>query len=275
MKLQLSTLSVITREDVPLALIQFTRPDQLNSFIPEQYHELTTVLSQLDSNDNVSVVVLTGSGPYYSSGQDLSNQARRILKEQSEGNDLGALFTRTVRTQAYPLVEQFIDFSKPIIAAVNGPAMGIAVTTLALCDVVYASETATFSTPFMKLGFCAEGCSSILFPQIMGISKANELLLLGKSLTAQEAERCNLVSSVFPSNTLMDEVLQRASLMASFPPNALKQTKSLIRAPVQKLLHEVNDREMTCLVGRFMSEESKMAVIKFMMEKSKKKAANL
>jgi len=253
---QLSTLSVTFEKDAPLSIVQFTRPERLNSFVHRQFVELTSVLAQLDTNENVSVVVLTGSGSYFSSGLDLSDPTPFDL-------------------EVLHLVNRLIDFSKPIIVAVNGPALGIAVTALALCDIVYASDTATFTTPFMKLGFCAEGCSSLLFPQIMGVSKANELLLLGKTMNALEAERANLVSEVFPANTLMDQVLKRARLMAPYSLNALKASKALLRAPMLKTLRETNEREMTCITRLTSSEETKMAMLKFVEEKKRKKSAKL
>lgn len=85
---------------------------------------------------------------------------------------------------------------------------------MALCDIVYASDTATFTTPFMKLGFCAEGCASVVFPAIMGLSKANEMLLLGKTMTASELERCGLVASVFPFDSFHEEVMKQAEILA-------------------------------------------------------------
>lgn len=94
-----------------------------------------------------------------------------MMKAQSEGADLRALLTKLIAEQAWAVVEALLDLSKPIIAAINGPAVGFAVTSMALCDIVYASETATFVTPFMKLGFCAEGCASVVFPAVMGLSK--------------------------------------------------------------------------------------------------------
>lgn len=98
-------------------------------------------------------------------------------------------------------------------------------TSMALCDIVYASDSATFVTPFMKLGFCAEGCASVIFPAVMGISKvfsknyqaniqANEMLLLGNTFTAAELERCGLVSAVFPTATFHEEVLKQAEILA-------------------------------------------------------------
>ena len=124
----------------------------------------------------------------------------------------------------------------------------------------------------MKFAFCAEGCSSYLFPQIMGYSKANELLLLGKPMNAKEAKECNFVSDVFPLETFSEEVLKRARTVASYPPNALINTKQLVKTKeVKEFLHNVNRKELECLADRFMSEECIQAVAAFFMERQKSK----
>jgi peroxisomal 3,2-trans-enoyl-CoA isomerase len=198
-----------------------------------------------------------------------------MMTFQAQGVDMRENLSSSIKEQAWAVVEALISFSKPIIAGVNGPAVGFAVTSLSLCDIVYCSDTATFTTPFMKLGFCAEGCASITFPAIMGSSKANEMLLLGKTFSAQEMERNGFVSSVFPTDTFQADVLKQAELLASYPPDALKQTKALTRDAMKETLLEANRRELTLLVDRFLSTESINAVMKFMQEQTKKRGAKL
>jgi Delta3-Delta2-enoyl-CoA isomerase len=264
---QLSAISVDTTQ-APLAIITFTRPDRLNSFIKALYREIADSLAELDRDESVSVVLMRGSGRFYSSGADLSDQAKGMTSIMgSEPAEIRKFIRDLIWAQAHYFVKALIDFSKPIIAAVNGPAVGIAVTSLALCDIVYAAESATFNTPFMQFGFCAEGCSSVLFAEIMGTSKASELLLLGTKINANDAERCGLVSQVFSNTDFEQQVLERALQMAKFPPNALRQTKALMREPNRQRLHDTNDRELTLLIDRFMSEESANAVMQFMMQR--------
>lgn len=126
-------------------------------------------------------------------------------------------------------VNAFLDFGKILIAAVNGPAIGIAVTTLGLCDFVFCSDLATFQTPFSRLGQSPEGCSSYVFPRIMGISKANELLIMGKVFSAQDALHSGLVSEVFPGSTFFSKVKSLAELIASFPKDGLLESKKVFR----------------------------------------------
>jgi len=173
-------------------------------------------------------------------------------------------------------VNAFIDFSKPLIAAVNGPAFGIAVTTLALCDIVYAAESAKFTTPFMSLGQSPEGVSSILFARLMGSLKANELLMMGKPLNAHEAERRNLVAGVLPNAGFYEEVLRRAEAMAKFPAAGLRHCKKLIRDPDRALFKAANHRECALLEKLWVSEDCLNAIAGFMQQqlaKAEQKAA--
>jgi len=256
-----------------LAIIMFTRGKQLNSFISKQYKEVSEALEAVDKMPDISCAILTGSGRFYSSGHDLREQ----LSSQTAGSpeEQRKLLQDNINQNANRLIQAMIAFKKPLIAAVNGPAVGVACTTLQLCDIVYCADISTFHVPFMQLGFCAEGCSSLLFPMVMGLSKANEMLLMGKKFNAVEAKQCGFVADVFPKSNFYDEVLQRARTMASFPPNALRQTKGLTRDAMRQLLIDTSDRELTLLLDRFTSEECANAVMKFIMEQQARKSSKL
>lgn len=262
-----------------IGLIAFTRPKQLNSFIGLQYKEVRQAMDRLDNDDDVHMLVLTGSGRFYSSGHDLSPDpsSKRRKKETKR-----ELIQRTSDENAKCLIEGFINLQKPLIVGVNGPAVGVAVTTMTLADVVYASETATFATPFMQLGFCAEGCSSVVFPEIMGRSKANEMLLMGKKLTAVEAERCGLVADILPQDSFHQHLIAKAKIMADLPPNAVKDTKTLqMDYPMngkgsmtrREYLRYVSNYELEMLTERMMSKECATAIMKFTMAQIAKRKA--
>jgi peroxisomal 3,2-trans-enoyl-CoA isomerase len=161
-------------------------------------------------------------------------------------------------------VEAFIQFPKPLVAAVNGPAIGVAVTTLALCDIVYCSASATFQTPFAQLGQSPEGVSSLLFPTLMGLSKANEVLMTGKRLTAEEAERRNLVAEVIAEEIFRDEVRRRVQRLAKLPPAALIDIKRVIRDTQRNAMLQTNREEVALLQRRWVSEECLNAVMAFL-----------
>ena len=125
-------------EENHLLVISFTRSNRMNSFIPKQYQELSFVLYQVANIPSVHAVLLRGEGKFYSSGHDLSYQMKEMSNHQ--GGVTKELMIEIIEKNASSLVKSLIDFDKPIIAACHGPAFGIAATTLALCDIVYASE---------------------------------------------------------------------------------------------------------------------------------------
>uniref|UniRef100_A0A3Q3N0X1 Enoyl-CoA delta isomerase 2 n=1 Tax=Labrus bergylta TaxID=56723 RepID=A0A3Q3N0X1_9LABR len=166
-------------------------------------------------------------------------------------------------------VSAYIDFPKPLVAVVNGPAVGISVTVLGLFDLVYASERATFHTPFSQLGQSAEGCSSYTFPKIMGHAKATEMLLFNKKLTAAQASELGLVTEVFPESSFQSEVWTRLKSYAKLPPKSLAYSKQLIRSTDKERLHAVNDAEVERLMERWLSDECMNAIMTFFQAKAK------
>ncbi|ETE64040.1 Enoyl-CoA delta isomerase 2, mitochondrial [Ophiophagus hannah] len=211
------------------------------------YNEIMKALEEA-ANDDSAVTVLTGNGDYYCSGNDLSNFTQISPSGMEESAKNSAEMLRK-------FVQHFIDFPKPLIAVVNGPAVGISVTLLGLFDIVYATDQATFHTPFSNLGQSPEGCSSYTFPKIMGLTKATEMLLFNKKLTAAEACSQGLVAEVFPDSTFQKETLA--------------VSKQLIRNMEKEKLYEVNSQECECLMERWLSEECMQAVMSFMQKKSK------
>ncbi|XP_020030578.2 enoyl-CoA delta isomerase 2 isoform X1 [Castor canadensis] len=252
---------VITSED-GITKIMLNRPAQKNAITIQMYQEILSALEATSKDDNSVITVLTGNGDYYSSGNDLTNFTNLPPGGIEEVAKTGSILLRD-------FVDCFIDFPKPLIAVVNGPAVGIAVTLLGLFDAVYASDRATFHTPFTQLGQTAEGCSSYTFPKIMGPAKAIEMLIFGKKLTAHEACAQGLVTEVFPDSTFQKEVWARLKAYAKLPPNAMRISKELIRHNEKEKLHAVNAEESTALQGRWLSEECMNAIINFLSRKSK------
>jgi Delta3-Delta2-enoyl-CoA isomerase len=136
--------------DNGLAKITLNKPKKKNAFSKVMYNELDSALRMLSTKNDVKLIMLTGSGDYYSSGNDLSNFSE--IKHP-------LTIAKQAREICYSFVDSFISCKKPIVVAVNGPAFGIAVTTLGLCDKVFASSAATFKTPFAELGQVGENSS--------------------------------------------------------------------------------------------------------------------
>ncbi|XP_077411202.1 enoyl-CoA delta isomerase 2 isoform X1 [Vanacampus margaritifer] len=253
------SLLVSTQDDI--TTITFNRPAKKNAITTQMYEEIIEALQQA-AQDNSVITVFTGAGDFYCSGNDLSNFTK--IPEggvEQMAKDGGELLRRYVKA--------FIDFPKPLVAVVNGPAVGISVTVMGMFDLVYATESATFHTPFSQLGQSPEGCSSFTFPRIMGSGKASEMLLFNKKLTAFQACQQGLITEVFPDSSFHTEVWSRLKNYAKLPPNSLALSKQLIRSVEKERLHAVNDAEVERLIERWMSEECFNAVMSFFQAKAK------
>ena len=241
------------------AEIRLNRPNKYNAITWEMYGEIGDLLERARRED-VKFVVLRGTGEYYSSGNDLGNFANI----PPEGPQKMAKDGEKVLKK---FVASFIDFDKPLIAVVNGPAVGIPVTTLGLCDVVFAKESATFHTPFTSLGQSPEACSSYTFPLMMGPAKANEILLFGRKLTAAEACERSLVTRVISADTFDEQIASLLKEYSDLPPISLRTSKQLIREIHKASLHEINNRECAILAERWVSDECIAAIMKFFQRK--------
>ncbi|KAI8341135.1 ClpP/crotonase-like domain-containing protein [Chlamydoabsidia padenii] len=241
----------------------FNRPHIYNAISKEVYQEWLDAIKWAAQDDRVKVFLLTGRGAYYCSGLQLQRP------DFSEAGDRADVLKREITKS---LVAALIDFPKLLIAAVNGPAYGFAVTSLALCDVVYATPDATFTTPFMKLAFCAEACSSYTFPRIMGNTIANEMLLMGHTKSVDEMVACGFVSRTIPKDRIRTEALQLAEDTTQFSTAALKVTKDLVRGFERQLLHRINNNEMAQLYHQVRTPESIASLNGFVDASEKRRA---
>ncbi|WP_137699905.1 enoyl-CoA hydratase [Marimonas lutisalis] len=205
---------VITREERVVTLT-ISRVEKKNALTQEMYGALADALEAYGESDEDRALIITGAGDMFTAGNDLTDFA--------EGD----------REAEVPPVWRFLnairDCPKPVIAAVNGPGIGVGMTMLLHCDLVYAGQSATLSVPFVKLGLVPEAGSSVLLPAAVGMAVANDMLLAGRVLSAEEAERFGLVARVFPDGDLMDAVQGIAQGVATSAPVAMKLSKGLIR----------------------------------------------
>uniref|UniRef100_A0A914WKY6 ACB domain-containing protein n=1 Tax=Plectus sambesii TaxID=2011161 RepID=A0A914WKY6_9BILA len=256
---QVNGLKVHTEGKV--SRIEINRPAKLNSITWEMYEGIIDALKRAGEDKSTSVTVFTGMGEYFSSGNDLSNFAK--ISSPADVAKLAALGKDVLKRY----VAAFIDHPKPLIALVNGPAIGISVTVLGMFDLVLASDKATFVTPFAALGQSPEGCSSFTFPMIMGTPKAAEFLLFGKKLSAKEACDRNLVNEVFPDGVFRAETEKRITAYSLLPPQSLQLSKGLLRSMLKDELHKCNEREVTLLAERWQSQECANAIQNFFKRK--------
>ncbi|XP_074645301.1 enoyl-CoA delta isomerase 2-like [Tubulanus polymorphus] len=240
--------------------ITLNRPAKKNAITTQMYDQWTQALQDAANDTKTAITVITGKGDFYCSGNDLENFANitpdNVKAKAEEGAEILERF-----------VASMIDHPKPLIAKINGPAVGISVTVLGLFDAVYATDKATFHTPFSALGQSPEGCSSYVFPKLMGIAKASELLLFNQMITAKEACDLGLVTEVFPHDSFDREVEAKLAERAGFPKQSMKYSKILIRDADRDILHRVNKAECVRLTERWQSEECFKAVMGFLQRK--------
>jgi len=162
------------------------------------------------------------------------------------------------------LLQKLLYASKPIVAAVSGPAVGIGTTMLLHCDLVYADNTARFRLPFVSLGLCPEAGSSVLLPMLAGYHRAAELLLLGEVFDVATARDIGLVNSIVPAAELQEYALGRARQLAAQPPASVRLTKALMKHAQKSTVAEAMTRESGHFVQRLHSPEAKEAMSAFM-----------
>ena len=198
-------------------LLTLNRPQALNAFDSPLYRAAGSALEAARADDEVKVVVVTGAGRAFSSGQDLEEMARLAAGEASDSG--------------FPvLLEALQTFDKPLVAAVNGAAVGIGFTMLPHCDIVLAAEGARFRTPFAEMGVPPEAASSLLFPVTMGWQRAAEVLFTSPWLSADDAVGCGIALRVLPNDDLLPHALDLAASIATAPLAALRAIKGTMLA---------------------------------------------
>jgi len=253
-----------TKVDGKLMIICFNVPKRKNAITNVMYQGLTHFLTAAAEDENITVVAITGTGDFFSSGNDFG----AVLRGDSDSSTDPDPHRGLKIVQSF--IDMVIDFPKPLVAVVNGNAIGVAVTILGLMDLVYATDQAWLHTPFTMIGLCPEGCSSFTFPQIMGAQKASELLLLGKKVTTTEAEKLGLVTEVLPSAIFESVVWPKIKHFSELPPLSLKHGKQLCRDINREILHKTNHAECEMLKMLTGTEQTREALFKwFTRDKSK------
>jgi len=244
--------------------IRLNRPKYRNAINRQMYRELIDVLKHANTDPDVALTVITGEGEFYSSGNDFSPNE---LAQSMDAADPRPIFAE--------LTDALIDHEKPLIACVNGPAIGIACTTLALFELVIASDRAYFMTPFPQFGLVPEGCSSVSIPQMIGYTKACQMLMFGETMSAQDALQCGFVARLVPHDQFRRVTEVLIDGYADFVPSSQLISKRLLRDQQQTdRLHECNQREANAVTERFTSDDVMTRLMR-KFAKNEKPAAKL
>lgn len=232
-------LVLVERHDAILK-VTFNRPKKKNALALDMYETLINALDQADADPSIHVIYITGSGDSFSAG-----------------NDLNAFLNNPSADNAARFITKIAQTETPIVAAVNGLAVGVGVTMLLHCDLVYAVDNAMFNFAFIDLGAVPEAASSYLLPRIAGQRRAAELLMLGEKFDAKTAVEVGIVNRHVPSEELETLAWGNAQRLAAKPPQALHQTKMLMKRGTKAAVEEVIPVELEIFFERMMSEESR------------------
>ena len=252
-----STSPILTHKQDGVTTLIMNTPERLNGWTKEMMDALKEGFRVAAGDDETIVLVLTGADPYYCAGVDLS-----AVLHPGHPRKLHATIVELNRV----LFDAFLDFPKPLLVAVNGPAIGASVTSATLCDGIIASEKATFSTPFTALGIPPEGCSNVHFARIMG--QANAERMLGKEgwrPTGEEALEAGLIQWVAPHEKLGEETHRIAQKWL-----ASGAKRGFRGGSERDELKAVNARESVALADAFLSAPFIKAQFQFLWSKKKR-----
>lgn len=238
----------ITRDEGVL-IVSLNRPDKKNALTSAMYEAMIEGFAEADRDPAIGAILVRGSHGVFTAGNDI-------------GDFIASAHTPSAMA-AWRFVKSLADLDTPLVAAIEGLAIGIGTTMILHCDLVYASPSARFKMPFVDLGLVPEAGSSLLLPQRVGLAKASEFLLLGEAFDAMEAYRLGLVNAVVSEDELHAHAVSRAKLLASKPRAAVATTRRLLRGDKSALTARMRD-EAQAFSHAMQSDDARDAFNAFM-----------
>ncbi len=246
-----------------VATLTLNRPDKLNAWTMHMEEEVGRAIRDAASDENVRVIVITGAGRGFCAGADMSLLSAVIKDGAPAGNNLGNLGNHQ-RKHSW-----FLEIPKPIIAAINGPAVGLGLVIPLFCDIRFASDQARFSTIFAKRGLVAEYGMAWMLPRITGLANAADLLFSARTIDAGEALRMGLVNRVIAHDGFMEAVKAYArELATAVSPRSLRIMKNQIYQSQTQSLNQAVDLATEEMYGSFGTEDFKEGVAHFLEKRA-------
>ena len=246
----------VNKED-KVAVLTINRPDSLNSVNKQLHTELEDIFGDVARDEDVDVVVFTGAGEKaFCAGGDVKSMGEREFGAQT-----------TVRT-GKRLIHNLLEVEQPIIAAVNGHAIGLGATLALFCDVIIASENAKIGDPHVSVGLVAGDGGAVIWPLLCGLAKAKEYLMTGDLMTAAEAERIGLVNHVVPQAQVMPKAMELAHRLANGPTLAIRWTKLACNKRLRDEVNLVLEASLAVESLSMMSDDHKEATQAFVEKRT-------
>ncbi len=248
---------ILTSIENDVMTIRMNRADKKNAITSDMYARMATALDEANDNDAVNTILLLGSKGAFSSGNDIGDFMRVAMSGERDS------------MAVFDFLERMIMAPKPVVAGVDGLAIGIGTTMLLHCDYVVSSDASLFKTPFVDLGLVPEAGSSLILPEFIGHHTAFAMLALGEAFDASGAKEAGFVNKIVSSDDLETSAIQIAEALAAKPQQALKLTRDLVRGDRSPILKRM--REEAVIFGeRLQSDEAKNAFQAFMAKGMKK-----
>lgn len=245
------TETVIVSQKEGVQTIRMNRFEKKNALTSEMYSSLAAALHEAGSDDSIKCSLILGGENIFCAGNDITD----FIKAASSGPE--------GMKPVFDFLEEIISVKKPLVAGVDGAAIGVGTTMLMHCDYVVASKRSHFKTPFVDLGLVPEAGSSLIGPILMGHHKAFELLVMGEAFDPQAAYNAGFVNKIVDDNDLEYEALAIAQNIASKPPEALRISRNLVRGDRGDIISRMR-QEAALFAERLSTKEAQMAFAKFM-----------
>jgi enoyl-CoA hydratase len=245
---------LLVQADGPVRIVTLDQPDTRNAFRPPLRQAVHRIWRELGDDTAVRAVVLTGAGSAFSAGGDIENFARNIADPEVR--------RRSIR-QAAQLTEDLLAFPFPVVAAVNGPAVGLGCSLAVMCDIVLMGESAYFADTHVSVGLVAGDGGTVVWPLLMSLLTAKQHLMLGTPIDAREAYRIGLANQVVPDEELMSTALELAHRLAQQPPQAVQDTKRALNLHLQQAARTVLPFALAAESESFGTEAVRATVEKF------------
>jgi enoyl-CoA hydratase/carnithine racemase len=245
---------VLVARDGAVQTVRLNRAEKKNALTGAMYRVLTDALREADASDEIGATVILGHPETFCAGNDLAD----FLAISQQGGELEALSFLTALAEC----------DKPLIAAVDGPAVGVGTTLMFHCDLVFASPRAVFIAPFVNLGVIPEAASTLVAPRLMGHARAFELLVMGEPFSAERASAAGFVNRVVPSAEVESAALEAAHALAKKPKEALRIARRLLKGDPSEIKRRMSE-EIAIFAERLKSDEARAAFIAFLQKTPK------
>jgi enoyl-CoA hydratase/carnithine racemase len=244
---------ILRQTDGPILTLTFNRPEKQNALTREMYQALADAINEANGDFGIRAIILSTSSAHFTAGNDLFDFLNEPPLEPG--------------SPVMNFLEAIHSFAKPVLAAVSGNAIGIGTTMLLHCDIVVADSSAKFVMPFVNLGLVPEAGASLLFPRLVGHQAASKVFLTGEGFDAKTAKEFGLIAEI--SETPLEKVREYAEKIAAQPPNAIIQTKALLKSELHEKVAAVMRAEGELFQMALQSDEAREAFMNFLAKRGK------